>query len=291
MRTPPSISPEIHKVLPIIRSLIRVHTVYLIGQQNITKDCLYFSSLNRNRKSRYSYVLTMLIISHDQVADPKLFMNEVFNKTQEQVSLYSIHYTLNEANNRINYGCNFLNRVLEEGTLLYSEDNRFKQLGSYLYHPEVFLRIQKHWNKRLEHACYFEEKSTICEDTPSNPGRYLLLQQAIQQACLGLIYVFWEYQPSYYSLPYLLHLCAQFSEVPKIIYPKKSFRSQLMYSRLCHAQYNLNEKIHEDPTESDSLKAEHLTYKFIQAARKEADKKLEELKELHHLKSNKDENK
>ena len=226
----------------------------------------------------------MLIISHDQLANPKLFMNEVFNKTQEQITLYSIHFTLNEANNRINYGSNFLNRVLEVGTLLYSEDNRLKQLGSYLYHPEVFLRIQKHWNKRLRHACYFEEKSTICEDNPSNQGRYLLLQQSIQQACLGLIYIFWEYHPSYYSLPYLLHLCEQFSEVPKFIYPKRSFRSKLMYSRLCHAQYNLNEKIHEDLTESDSLKAEHLAYKFIQAARKEANKKLEELKELHNLK-------
>ena len=54
-----------------------------------------------------------------------------------------------------------------------------------------------------------------------------------------------------------------------------------MYSRLYHAQYNLNEKIQADPSESDSQKAEHLTYKFIQAARKEADKKLEELKKLH----------
>ena len=284
MSTPPNISPEIHKAIPIIRSLIRVHTVYLIGQQNITKDCLYSSSLNRSRKPSIRSVLTMLIISHDQVADPKIFMNEVFNKTQEQVTLYSIHYTLNEANNSINYGSNFLNRVLEEGALLYSEDNRLRQLGTYLYHPNVFLRIQKHWNKRLEHACYFKEKSTICEDNPSNQGRYLLLQQAIQQACLGLIYVFWEYQPSYYSLPFLLHLCEQFSEAPKIIYPKKTFRSQQMYSRLCHAQYNLNEKIQEDPSESDSLKAEHLTYKFIRAARKEADKKLEELKELHNLK-------
>jgi len=284
MRTSPNVSPEIHKILPIIRSLIRVHAVYLIGQQDLTREYLYTSSLNRNRKSHIHYVLTMLIISHDQVADPKIFMNEVFNKTQEQVTLYSMHYTLNEANNRINYGCNFLNRVLEEGTLLYNEDNRLRQLGSYLNHPEVFLRIQKYWNIRLKHARYFEEKSTICEDNSSNPGRYLLLQQAIKQACLGLIYVFWEYQPSYYSLPYLLHLCEQFSEVPKIIYPKRSFRSQLMYSRLCHAQYNLNEKIQEDPTESDSLKEEHLTYKFIQAACKEIDKKLEELKELHHFK-------
>ena len=140
MRTPPNISPEIHKAILIIRNLIRVHTLYLIGQQNITKDCLYCSSLNRNRKSRIRSVLTMLIISHDQVADPKIFMNEVFNKTQEQVTLYSIHYTLNEANNSINYGSNFLNRVLEEGTLLYREDNRLRQLGTYLYHPNVFLR-------------------------------------------------------------------------------------------------------------------------------------------------------
>lgn len=290
MKTPASTSPEIHKVIAVICSLCKAHTVYLIRQLQVKTTHESATRLSKTRKPRSCYVLTMLIISYDQIADPKRFCNEVFNKTQEQITLYSIHYTLKEANNKINYGCNFLNQVLREGTLLYSEDNRLKQLGSYLYHPEVFLRIQKHWNKRLKHALYFEEKSTICEENPSNQGRYPLLQHAIQQACLGLIYVFWEYQPSYYSLPYLLHLCEQFSEVPKIIYPKKSFRSQLMYSRLCHAHYNLNEKITEDPSESDSLKAEHLTYKFIQAARREADKKLEELKKLHHLKSSDDEN-
>lgn len=289
MKTPASTRPEIHKVIAVVSSLCRVHTVYLIRHLQVTTTHESATRLSKTRKPRSHYVLTMLIISHDQVSDPRIFMNEVFNKTQEQITLYSIHYILKEANNKINYGCNFLNRVLREGTLLYSEDNRLELPGSYLCHPDVFRKIKMYWDKRLEHALYFEEKSTICEENPSNKGRYLLLQQAIQQACLGLIYVFWEYQPSYYSLPYLLHLCEQFSEVPKIIYPKKSFRSQLMYSRLCHVHYNLNEKIQEDPSESDSLKAEHLTYKFIQAARREADKKLEELKKLHHLKTSDDE--
>ncbi|MEH6658037.1 hypothetical protein [Leeuwenhoekiella marinoflava] len=284
MKAPASNSPEIHKVIAVISSLCKAHTVYLIRQLQVTTSHESSTRLSKTRKARSTYVLTMLVISQDQVSDPKLFMNEVFNKTQEKITLYSIHYTLKEANNKINYGCNFLNRLLREGTLLYSEDNRLELPGSYLCHPDVFREIKMHWDKRLEHALYFEEKSTICEENPSNPGRYLLLQQAIQQACLGLIYIFWEYQPSCYSLPYLLHLCEQFSEVPKIIYPKKSFRSQQIYSRLCHAQYNLNEKIPEDSSESDSLKAEHLTYKFIQAARREADKKLEELKKLHHLK-------
>ncbi|WP_416442110.1 hypothetical protein ACH3O9_15785 [Leeuwenhoekiella sp. A16] len=291
MKTLASTIPEIHKVIAVICSLCKAHTVYLIRQLQVTIAHQSVTILSKTTKPRSTYVLTMLIISHDQVSNPKYFMNEVFNKTQEQVTLYSIHYTLKEANNKINYGCNFLNRVLREGTLLYSEDNRLELTGSYLCHPDVFREIKMHWDKRLEHALYFEEKSTICEDNPSNQGRYLLLHQAIQQACLGLIYVFWEYQPSYFSLPYLLHLCEQFSEVSKIIYPRKSFRSQLIYSRLCHAHYNLNEKIHEDPSESDSLKAEHLTYKFILAARKLADKKLEELKKIHYLKTTDYENK
>ncbi|MEH6658051.1 hypothetical protein [Leeuwenhoekiella marinoflava] len=281
MRTPPSISPEIHKVLPIIHSLIRVHTVYLIEQQKITKDYLYSTSLNRSRKPCSRYVLTMLVISHEQIADPKIFMNEVFNKTQERYEVYAMHYTLREANTRIRCGNTFLNRMLREGELLYREDNKLELPGTCLLNPKVYKRIAHHWNKRWERARYFEEKSVFCDDHPSLYGRYFLQQQSIQQTCLGLIYVFWEYQPSYYSLSYLLHLCEQFCELPNIIYPKRSFRSQLIYSRLCHAKYNLNKKIHEDPSESDSFKAAQLTYRFVQAARKLADQKLEELKKLH----------
>lgn len=284
MKTPTTISLQLQRVIPIICNLCHVHTLYLIRQLKVTTAHEYATTLTKTEKQGSSYVLTMLVISHNQVADPQIFMNEVFNKTQEHLRLFSIHFTLKEALNKINYGCNFLNRVLNEGTLLYKEDNRLNPLGSYVFHPEVFKKIKLHWDKRMQHALYFEEKSTICDDNPSNYGRYLLLQKAIQQACLGLIYVYWEYQPSYFSLPYLLHFCGLFTDLPRIIYPKKSFRSQQVYSRLCHAHYNLNEKIKEDTTESYALKAEHLTYRFIQAAHKLGDEKLKELKKLHHKK-------
>ena len=124
-------------------------------------------------------------------------MNKVFNKTQKQVTLYSIPITLKETNSKMNYDCNFLNRVLRDCTLLYSEDNRLELSDSCLQHPEVYIHITNYWNKRLDRALYFEEKSVVCDYHPSNMGHYLRLQQSIQQVCLGLIYLFWEYQPSH----------------------------------------------------------------------------------------------
>ena len=259
MKSPMRINQELNNLIPIICTLSRVHTIYLIRQVENTISYESDISLNKPRKSSSRYVFTMLIISHEHVDDPKRFMNEVFSKTQGRCELYSIHYTLNQVNNKINYGSNFLSRILRECTLLYRADNRLELPNSYLHHPEVYKGIANHWKKRIAHALYFEEKSTIIEENQSIYGRYLLLQQAIQQTCLGLIYVFWEYQPSYFSLSYLLHLCDQFTDLPNIIYPKKSFRSHLIYSRLCHARYNLNEKLQEDPSESHRMKAEFWT--------------------------------
>ena len=285
MNTAPTPDFGLHDLIPLLCSLSRVHTVYLMRQITTSRKHSYTGGLSTPVKPDTREVLTLLVISHNEVADPKLIQNTVFNRTQGRYEVFTIHLTLREANSRINWGSNFLNRVLRECQLLYREDRRLELPAGYLQHPQVYARIANHWNTHLQRARYFETKAVDCEDPQSNYGKYLLLQQALQQACLGLIYVFWEYQPSCFALPYVLHLCEQFCDLPQMIYPKRSFRSHQVYALLCHATYNLHEKTGTDASDADACKAEQLTYRFIKAARKLAEEKLRELNELHHTPS------
>ena len=276
---------DLHDLIPLLCSLIRVHTVYLMRQVTTSRTQTYTGGLSIPIKPVTREVLSLLVISHEEVADPMHIQHSLFNKTQGRYEVFSIHFTLREANSRINWGNTFLNRVLRECKLLYREDQRLELPAGELLHPQVYARIANHWNTRLQRARYFETKSVDCEDPQSNYGKYLLLQQAAQQACLGLIYVFWEYQPSCFALPYLLHLCEHFCDLPQILYPKRSFRSHQVYTQLCHASYNLHEKTGRDAIDTDAYKAEQLTYRFIKAARQLAEEKLCELKKLHHTPS------
>jgi len=276
---------KLHDLIPLLCSLSRVHTVYLMRQVSTNRTQTYTGGLSISIKPETREVLSLLVISHEEVADPMHLQHRLLNKTQGRYEVFNIHLTLREANSRIHWGSAFLNRVLRECLLLYREDQRLELPAGYLQHPQVYTRIATHWNTRLQRARYFETKAVDCEDPQSNYGKYLLLQQAVQQACLGLIYVFWEYQPSCFALPYLLHLCEHFCDLPQILYPKRSFRSHRVYTLLCHASYNLHEKTGRDTIDTDAYKAEQLTYRFIKAARQRAEEKLRELKKLHHTPS------
>ena len=282
MNTAFTTNSDLHDLIPLLCSLSRVHTVYLMRQVSTNRTQTYTGGLSIPIKPDTREVLTLLVISHEQVADPMHIQHSLLNKTQGRYEVFSIHLTLREANSRINWGSTFLNRVLRECKLLYREDQQLELPVSDLQHPQVYARIATHWNTRLQRAHYFETKAVDCEDPQSNYGKYLLLQQAVQQACLGLIYVFWEYQPSCFALPYLLHLCEHFCDLPQILYPKRSFRSHQVYTQLCHASYNLHEKTGRDTSDADAHKAEQLTYRFIKAARQLAEEKLRELKQRHH---------
>jgi len=276
---------DLHDLIPLLCSLSRVHTVYLMRQVSTNRTQTYTGGLSTPVKPVTREVLSLLVISHEKVADPMHLQHSLFNKTQGRYEVFSIHLTLREANSRINWGSAFLNRVLRECQLLYREDERLELPAGDLPHPQVYARIATHWNTRLQRAHYFATKSVDCEDPQSNYGKYLLLQQALQQACLGLIYVFWEYQPSCFALAYLLHLCEHFCDLPHILYPKRSYRSHRVYALLCHATYNLQEKTGTDASDADTSKAEQLTYRFIKATRQLAEEKLRELKKLHHTPS------
>lgn len=276
------IDKHLKKMISIIIELQPVHSIYLIGTKKKTIKTRYFLDSSNTTGVKNLFTYTILIVSYNFIGDPKVFMNEVFNKSVEQIEIYSIHYTIKEAKRKLTEGDNFLSRIIINSRLIYQETDELEYLPSnYLYHPKIFQRIKTEWDVRNRRAHYFEEKLDVAEHVVERNGRYLLLQQSLIQSCLGILYVFWEYKPTYFSLPFLLQLCNQFIPTPEIIFPKRSFRSQRIYNDICHATYNLDCKAELDSNQNESFKAQNLCYKFLKKAESLAKEKLEELERLH----------
>ncbi len=109
----------------------------------------------------------------------------------------------------------FFSKVLNRGVLLYSADgvlysnqveetNLQKQLQS----------ARSHWHHRFEMAMGFMNSiNTVIGDGYYNVCVFLM-HQVVEQACIGLIWVFMGYKSDMHNLRRLLYICACFSKRP-----------------------------------------------------------------------------
>lgn len=269
----------IAKLIVVMQSMINVHSIYLLGVQKEIRSSSYFLCDNGENVEKEHYLLSILVISQENIAQPKEFMNEVFSKMHQSVKIYSIHYTLNDVKYRLNFGDNFLSHVLLPENELYCSQ-RLLSFG-YCYHPKVYDMIKKDWKLRINRANYFENSANILDSVNDENARMFLLSNALQQASAALLYVFWEFKISDYDLKHQLNLCLHFSNCPKIILPKISFRSNRVFHALCHAQYNLHFKLNNNVSPEDTDYAQRLCRLFLDQAKNEGIKRLQKLKRLH----------
>lgn len=210
-------------------------------------------------------------------------MNMVYSKTKEQVKLYSIHYSYNDIQYRLNKGDNFLSRILLPENCLYQESSLF--MPCYRNHLCKFKEIKQIWELRINAASYFKNKADVVDIEYNETARMVLLSQSLMQTCAALLWIHWEWKPHYYDLDLLLNLCKNFSKSPSLVLPRKSFTSNKTYSYLCHAQHNLNFKTTKDVTLKDSNYAIELTKRFFNSVLKEGNTKLKDLELIHNFES------
>ena len=269
-------------LIKVVGKLAEVHAIYIIGYKENRVASYSFVHSGRSSFTKAKQVYTLLVISHNLVDDPPKFMNEVYNKSNRKLEVHSIHYTYNEVKYRLNEGNNFLSRITSNGFLAYQENNSLiKYPHHVLYHPRVYEEIENIWKLRSLRAAFFLNKTTICENDTDEHSRYLLFQEVVKQTCLGLLYLYWEFQPTYFTIPFLLNLCSQFTDLPEIVYPKRSFRSKDAYHKLCHASYHMDYQRSFGNPDTETNYIEKVVSIFYEKAEKQGRQKLSELKKQH----------
>ena len=271
------------ELLDILKKHVPLHAVYVIGiQKEKKKQELFLSPIATHPKKRVTY--TLLIITHKTISKKlRGIMDHVYSKMQQRCKIYVIMYTLSTVKKRLDFGDNFLSQAIFLTPCIYKEDNSLSEFMNYplLFHQSVYKRILETWKAHMERAQYLFAIVDNIEPVEDATSRLSVMHYALEQTCMALLYVFWEYKPQHYSLSYLLHLCGQFSQIPQTVFPKDAYGLHRMYYMLCNAQHKMRFNTQNKFSVSDTDKAYSRCERFYNEAKKLGGEQLELLKKLH----------
>lgn len=270
-------------LIALIKKEVPLHSVYVISvyKEKQTQNIYLFpQSVNSQRVITY----TLLLITHKPISKKmEDFMDNLYNNMQQRCKIYAIVYTLSNVKAKLNDGCRFLNKVLNQTPCMYQEDDALSKLSQYglSFHKHVYQRIQEAWNSRMHRADCLISSVDVVGVIEDSTSKLAIMHHALEQICMALLYVFWEFKPQHYSLSYMLHLCSHFTQLPETVFPQKTYGLHRMYYILCNAHHIMRFKAHNEFSEKDVDKAFNRCERFFEEAKGIGEKQLEYLRELH----------
>lgn len=274
--------PILEQVIKLLKSKVDLHSVYLIGRQNkISSWETYVTPTGKGDKQSTAY--TLLMVTHNHLSIPFFKLaGDIYNRLPCRVCI--IHYTLDEVCFKIDRGSNFLDRFLTEAILLFAEDKQLTSLNREPhYYENDWKRIRKVWKARFKRATYLlsilvDAYQEMDEDPTVKMG---IMHYALEQTCLGLLYVFWEFRPSHNNLTYLFHLCSNFTALPDEVFAGTSHTRNHIYHLLSNAHHEMRFKTKPRISNREAEQAFDLCNNFINQAQKTVEIELQRLKRLH----------
>jgi len=271
------------ELLDLLKQLLPLHSVYVISAyKEKKKQHMYLAPQNVTLPKVVTY--TLLIVTYKPLSKRQGdFMDDVFNKMQQRCKIYCIMYTLPKAKKRLDFGDNFLSQIIFQTPCIYKEDNSLLKFSDFsrFFHQRVYKIILDTWEARMNRAAYLFsiiDGMEIKEDTTS---KLSIMHYALEQVCMALLYVFWEYKPQYYSLSHLLHLCSHFTQLPQTIFPKETYGLHRMRYMLCNAQHIMRFKAKNEFSNRDTDKAYNRCKRFYKEAKNLGEEQLTQLQMLH----------
>jgi hypothetical protein len=271
------------ELIDLIKKELPLHSVYVISVHKEKRKQEIFLLPNCTSPQK-TVTYTLLVIGQKSplkgLGD---FMDDLYNKMQRRCRVYVIFYTLSKVKKRLNYGDNFLSQVIFKTNCIYKENSSLDQFSecSLFINQRAYESIQEIWKVRMDRAEYL--LSSIMDIQPKEDSCSMLatMHLALEQICMGLLYVFWEFKPQYYALPYLFQLCSNFTQLPQTMFPKETYGSHRRYYMLCNAQHIIRFKTKEELSYRDSDKALNRCQWFFDRAKSLGNKQLEKLKGIH----------
>lgn len=270
-------------IVDLLKSKVNLHSIYLIGRSETAVSSESIINPIRKEKKLYGQ-FTVLIVSYNSILSSIASLTYgISNELSCDVCI--IDYVYDEVVYKLNRGCRPLERFLTEAMPLYYKDSAFIEMKiSQHYFPSDWRKINRIWNARMKRADYLlkiliDPYDEIDEDSSARMG---VMHYAMEQICMGLLYVYWEYRPSYYKLPYLLLLCGNFTDLTDKYFSKFTYTNHNMYHLLCFAHDSMRNKAKSTITKRQAeMLFNHCEY-FYQSALKVGNAELNRLHPIYY---------
>ncbi|WP_417266725.1 HEPN domain-containing protein [Brumimicrobium sp.] len=270
------------RVVELIKTRMDVDSVFLISKYE-NRQTLEVYLEQRTPLDQNNIIFTLLLVTIEPSSLISSTLSEfIYKETEKRCRVYAIFYSVDEVMEKRNYGSHFLEFIITQSQWAYYESEKSFGINFKVnYHPIMVTNIEKIWGDKSSKASYLLD--LIVDDGFT---RYdftitlMIVRLAIEQTCLGMLQVFWEFKPKEYSLPYLLHLCSHFSKTPITIFHKTKYDNQRLYHLICNARRILRNNENPQVDLNDSESAINIAEEFLRQAAEEVSVHLRQLRTL-----------
>lgn len=186
------------------------------------------------RLSSKHYDLLIIAVNSTDL-HPIQISQQISDSTEGKITATIVITSIKKAKQTLQSKNAFLYRVLEEGVQIYSDSNLPFELPPPSIGPaEQLEKIQRDFFYRQHRAsCFLAAAGEVAGDDDAT--EISLQYQAVQQICLGSIYVMLGLRPDCLKLEYLLDLCGNFSNAPDDCFPRRSKEDQGLLKKLTNS--------------------------------------------------------
>ena len=167
--------------------------------------------------------------------------DKVFKKSEGQLSVTMIVYDTHTLSKIKGNHRAFLHGVITNTECQFKKPNYV--LPNNLEAPIDTTAKEKYWSHCKYMAVSYLEAELAIENPNGESVQVVLIHEAVEQICLGLIYVFTGCRPNYYKLDYLIDLCGLFFQEIKTIFPRNSEEEKARFSLLSRDTSSLRYRI------------------------------------------------
>ena len=275
----PSIDDDEERIFKLLRETI-AETVTPLNIISFGKRKGYRERLSIAGTSEilsFTHYDLLIVINEIVNINPSNMSNLISQKTDGKVATTIILTSAKKVTQALQKGNEFVQRVLNSGTIIYSDPNSFFNVSASIkITPERLDQIRGDFFIRNHRAnCFLTAADIVSGDDDAT--EISLQYKALQQICLGAIYVMLGLRPDCLKLEYLFDLCSNFSNVPDNCFPRWSPEDQQLFKKLSNSPNEVRFRTSDRRTPVDVDILYSRSENFLEAMEKTAKNRIKEL--------------
>lgn len=213
-----------------LKEIVDIQDIYLFGRRTRS---FFINGINSEENIGIcDCYFDLLIVSENDIREIVGNIQASINQ-EPGISVLLISFTKNQIQKQLDENRPFFHQALQHIDPLFGTESHFL---NWEFHERNGQRSQDEmnaaktkWYQRENNASGFYNGGKAIDDCEEVEIKVLLYNQAIEQACLGLLEYFYDYSPYQYNVKHLFGLCASLWQFPNDIFPRNTEEEKLLF--------------------------------------------------------------
>lgn len=236
--------------------------IYLFGQRKRSFFMEGIAATVDDGDTHYDLFIVSDVDIRERVANLQANLNESLD-----VSVLLISFTKEQVQKQLDNNSLFFHKALQFNTPLFCSENLqfdpcfHENNGIAVIEDD---RIKIAWYNRQRNAKAFLHGGARIDESEEIGVKVLLYNQAIEQACLGLLEFYLGYNPYQYNLKHLYDLCCSFWVFPNDIFPRSTVEEISLFNDLVDTVQDVRYKGNTDVDWDEAYRYEARCERFLE---------------------------